>query len=165
LASEHSEADISARKRTDVVLNAIEKIDSPNFFLGVNAEGHPHKPPSGKRLGSKLEQWLSSLDPDAIAQQVEQQGSDAIPKMEWEDEGWKIVFDAISKKPKKRGKGQRVIGSLFGGARFVDSWTSIRDAIKAKGNRYGELDRALIVAVNVDAIHVDRIDEMQGLFD
>jgi hypothetical protein len=164
LASEHSEADISARKRTDVVLSAIEKIDSPNFFLGVNAEGHPDKPPSGKRLRSQLEQWLFSLDPDYIAHQVEQQGSDAIPKMEWEEEGWKIVFDAIPKKAEKRGKGQRVIGTLFGGARFVNSWAPIRDAIKAKGNRYGELDLPFIVAVNVDAIHVDRIDEMQGLF-
>ncbi len=53
---------------------------------------------------------------------------------------------------------------LSGGARWVNSWEPIRDAVKTKGNRYGELQHPLLVAINVDALSVDRIDEMQGLY-
>jgi len=164
IASEFSEADISARKRTDVVLNAIENMDSPNFFLGINAEGHPERPPNGRSLRAALGKWLASLDPDVVATRLLEEGSGALPTFEWEQDGWRINIEAIPKKPEKRGLGQRIIGSLFGGVRFVNSWEPIRDAVKAKGNHYSELDRPLVVAVNVDAGHVDRIDEMQGLF-
>lgn len=165
LASEYSEADISARKRTAVVLNSIEKIDSPNFFLGINAQGHPERPPASRKLRNELEGWLASLDPDSVAREVSENGFDAIPRMTWSHEDWNIDFEAIPIKPERRGKGQRVIGSLSsGGARWVNACEPIRDAIKAKGNSYGVLQHPLIVAVNVDAISVDRIDEMQGLF-
>lgn len=164
LASEYSEADVSARKRTDVVLNSIEKIDSPNFFIGVNAEGHPERPPGSKLLRKELEQWLSKLDPDFVAHEVSIHGHDAIPRMTWQHEGWSIIFEAIPKKPERRGQGQRVIGSMSGGVRMVNAWEPIRDAVKSKGTRYGVLPHPLLVAINVDALTVDRIDEMQGLF-
>lgn len=164
LASEYSMADVSAHKRTDAVLNAIEKIDSPNFFIGVDAEGHPERPPSGKSLRKELERWLASLDPDVVAHEVLALGHSAIPRMKWQHEDWSIVFEAIPKKPERRGQGQRVIGTLSGGVRLVNVWEPIRDAVKAKGNRYGELPHPLLVAINVDALSVDKIDEMQGLF-
>lgn len=164
LAADYSEADIAARKRTDVVLNAIEKIDSPNFFVGVEAEGHPERPPSGKGLRKVLEQWLARLDPDVVAKNVQTHGHDAIPKMEWKNEGWVITFEAIPKKQERRGQGQRVIGMLLNGVRWMNVWEPIRDAVKSKGNHYGELPHPLLIAINVDDWSVDRIDEMQGLF-
>lgn len=164
LASEYSEADVSARKRTDVVLNSIQKIDSPNFFISIKAEGHPEQPPSSKRLRKDLELWLAILDPDVVAHEVSVSGHEAIPKMTWDHEGWSIVFEAIPKKPDKRGQGQRVIGALSGGVRMVNAWEPIRDAVKAKGKKYGVLPHPLLVAINVDALSLDRIDEMQGLF-
>jgi hypothetical protein len=164
LASDYSQAEIAARKRKDAVLAAIDKIDSPNFFLSVDAEGNPDMPPSGKALGQQLEKWLSSLNPDAVAREVNEQGPDHMPKMTWEHEGWKVTFEAIPKKPERRGKGQRVIGALFGGALFVNVWEPIRDAVKSKGNHYGNLPHPFLVCVNVDGMSVDRIDEMQALF-
>ena len=164
LASEYSEADVSARKRTDVVLNAIEKIVSPNFFIGVHAKGHPKQPPSGKHLRKKLEPWLASLDPDAVAHEVLVRGHDAIPRNRWQQEGWSIDFEAIPKKPERRGQGQRVIGFLSGGARWANDWKPIRDAVRMKGNRYGSLSHALLVVINVDGLSVDRIDETRALF-
>jgi hypothetical protein len=164
LASDYSQAEIAARKRKDAVLAAIDKIDSPNFFLSVDAEGNPDRPPSGKTLGRQLERWLSSLDPDAVAREINERGTDHMPKMAWEHEGWKVSFEAIPKKPERRGKGQRVIGALFGGAQFVNVWEPIRDAVKSKGNRYGELPHPFLVCINVDGMSVDRIDEMQALF-
>jgi len=164
LASEYSEADISGKKRTDAVLTAIEKIDSPNFFLAVGADGHPDVPPNAKTLRSDLERWLASLDPDLVAREMSQGKPACQPKIEWENEGWHITFWAIPKNPENRGKRQRVIGALVGRTRFVNAWEPIRDAVKNKGKRYGRLISPFIVAVNVDALAVDALDEKRGLF-
>ncbi len=164
LASEFSAAELAAEKRKDVVLESLERLDSPNFFLGINAEGNPDSPPRGRTLRNELSIWLGGLDPDQIAKEVDDKGAEAIPTMVWNHDNWNIKFEAIPKKRERRDMGQRVIGSLFGGGRFVNGWEPIRDAIRSKGNHYGELDKALIVAVNIDAFSLDRIDEMQALF-
>lgn len=164
LASEHSGIELAAERRKNVVLDSIERIESPNFFLGINAEGNPETPPSGKALRRELSTWLATLDPDAVTNALDEHGLDGVPKMQWYHDGWKIEFEAIPIKPERRGNGQRVIGMLSGGARFINGWEPIRDALSSKGNRYGELSKPLIVAVNVEAFSLDRIDEMQALF-
>jgi hypothetical protein len=164
LASDYSKAEIAARKRKDAVLTAINKIDSPNFFLGVNADGNPQQPIRGKALGQELERWLKSLDPDQVIQETNERGFNSMPRMTWKHEGWKVSFTAIPKKPDRRGKGQRVIGLISGGAQFVNIWEPIRNAVKSKGKRYGTLPSSLLICVNVDGMVVDRIDEMQALF-
>ena len=60
--------------------------------------------------------------------------------------------------------GQRIIGMLSGGVRWINCWEPVRDAVRAKGGRYGELTKPLVIAVNVDGFSLDRIDEMQALF-
>lgn len=47
---------------------------------------------------------------------------------------------------------------------MINSWSPIRDAIKSKGGKYGELDIPLVVAINFECFHLDRLDEMQALF-
>lgn len=164
LASEYSEAEKAAERRMNVVLEAIEKLESPNFFVGISAKGNPDIPPSSKKLRRKLSDWLSGLDPDIVARDVEANGRERIPSMTWKHEGWHVEFEAIPIKPERRGKGQRVIGKFSGGARWVNVWEPIRDAVRSKGGRYGELKKPFIVAVNVDWHSIDRIDEMQALF-
>lgn len=164
LASEHSETELAAERRKNVVLDSINRLESPNFFLGINAEGNPETPPSGKALRGELSAWLASLDPDTVAAVVEAHGVDSIPKMEWCHDGWEIEFQAIPIEPEKRANGQRVIGMLSGGVRFINGWEPIRDALRSKGNRYGELSKPLVVAVNVEVFSLDKIDEMQALF-
>ncbi|MBD3668722.1 MAG: hypothetical protein HUJ16_12205 [Kangiella sp.] len=164
LASEHSDAELAAERRKNVVLDSIERLESPNFFLGINAEGNPETPPSGKALRRELSKWLATLDPDDVTNTVDEYGFEAVPKLQWCHEGWEIEFEAIPIKPEKRGNGQCVIGMLSGGARFVNEWEPIRDALRSKGNRYGELSKPFLIAVNVDAFSLDKIDEMQALY-
>lgn len=164
LASEHSDAELAAERRKNVVLDSIERLESPNFFLGINADGNPDTPPSGKALRRELSAWLATLDPDEVTNTVDKHGVEAFPKMPWHHDGWKIEFEAIPIKPEKRGNGQRVIGMLSGSARFINKWQPIRDALRSKGNRYGALSKPLIVAVNVETFSLDKIDEMQALY-
>ncbi len=165
LASEFSKAEKAAERRKNVVLEAIEKLDSPNFFVRINAEGNPDTPPPSKALRRDIASWLSSLDPDIVTMEVEEMGRVKVPNMAWEHDGWSVQFEAIPKKPERRGRGQRVIGMRFGGARWVNVWQPIRDAVRSKGGRYGELQKPFIIAVNVnDAVSLDRIDEMDALY-
>lgn len=53
---------------------------------------------------------------------------------------------------------------LDNGAGYIDEWTPIRNAVKFKGSKYGELDKPLLVAVNFSSFSLDRIDEMQALY-
>ena len=164
LASEFSAAELAAEKRKNVVLESIERLESPNFFLGINAEGNPDSPPRGKILRGELSRWFESLDPDVVGKEVDEKGFDTIPTMVWSHDNWDIKFEAIPIKPERRGMGQRVIGVLSGGVRWSNVWEPIKDAIKSKGNHYGKLEKPLVVAVNVNAFFLDRIDEMEALF-
>lgn len=164
LASEFSEAEKAAKRRKNVLLEAIEQLDSPNFFIGIKTRGNPDTPPRGKVLRKDLDRWLKGLDPDQVTNDIEAQGDDRIPKFNWEHDGWQVEFEAIPIKPERRGKGQRVIGVQFYGVRWANEWKPIRDAVRSKGGRYGEIEKPLIVAVNVDSGFLDQIDEMQALF-
>ncbi len=160
LASEYSRADAAEENHKNAVLVAIEKLASPDFFLSVKVEKHTSRLPRGARLRHDLAAWLARLDAD----QVQAGGFDQIPHYSWEHEGWVVAFRAIPKKPECRGQSGRVIGALPGDARFVNTREPIRDAVRSKGNRYGELPHPLLVAINVDALSVDEIDEMEALF-
>lgn len=164
LASEYSQAEISAEKRKNVVLNALDEIESPYFFLGITAHGNPETPPSSRRLRNDLSQWLSTLDPDEVGAEIDSLGSSALPLFNWNHEDWRIKFEAWPRSADKRGPGKRTIGALSGGGRFLNTWEPIRNAVRSKGNHYGDLVKPLLVAINVNAVIVDRIDEMEGLF-
>lgn len=163
LASELGPDEIGANKRKAVVLQAIDGLDSPDFLIGVRADGNPMSPPSSKKLKAVIGAWIKGLDYETVCRKVEYEGQDP-PKMEWEHDGWWIQFDAIPKRIDRRGTSQRVIGVHSAGARWVNSWAPIRDAVRGKGTRYGELDLPMLIAVNLDSISLDRIDETQALF-
>jgi len=108
---------------------------------------------------------ISELDPDEVSRDVEVSGHDAFPRIELNQDGWNVEFIAIPKSPERRGlENSTTIGSLSNGARWVGTWESIRDSVLKKGNRYGDIDKSLLVAVNVGQFNVDNIDSMQALF-
>ncbi|TDB39119.1 MAG: hypothetical protein D9V44_05520 [Actinobacteria bacterium] len=164
LASEYRDDEISARRRADAVLRAVDGINSPDFRLFVIAQGNPDTPPRGRALANQLQTWLDSLDSDTVARAAEADGHEAIPKFPWAHDGWDVTFEAIPKGVEHRGENGRAIGSLAGEARLVNVREPIRNAIRAKGAKYGQLDRPLLIAVNVDGLSLDRIDEMEALF-
>lgn len=163
LVSEFNDKEIAAQKRKDVVLETLEGIVSPNFFLVINIDGNLDTPPQSKKLKSDLENWLNKLDPDAVYS-LNRKDADSLPAFRWNHSGCNITFEAIPKKPEARGKGQRIIGAQFGEAQWDNSWESLRNSIKSKGSRYGTLDKPILISVNVESMPIDRIDEMQALF-
>ncbi len=150
--------------RTAQVYDAINRLDSPNFFLGLRVRGAPATPPAAARLRPQLERWLATLDPDEIGRTLERGGLHALPTFPWSHDGWDVIFFPVPKRAENRGKpGVRPIGLSMTGLIDVDVHTSVRSSIAAKATKYGHLDLPLIVAINVLEEFVDLRLVLDGL--
>jgi hypothetical protein len=137
-------------KRENMVYESIDKIYSPNFFIGVSVHGSPSNPPPGKKWGTVLERWLSTLDPDDTGEQVDTKGIESVPSITLTHGGWDVTFQAIPKSAEIRGKlGIRPMGLWFYEPQWCKDDEYIRNAIKKKATNYGNLGLPYIIAINV----------------
>lgn len=164
LASEIKESNQGGEAIKGAVMDALMAVRHHNFMIDVMDEGHPTTQPSGKKLANKVLKWLDSLDTEKVQETIDTNGYDAIPHLDWRHEEWSLTIRPIPLKSHRRGKTRALIGAARGRVGSIDSWTPIRDAVKFKGSKYGQLELPLLVAVNVDTFALDRIDEMQALF-
>lgn len=164
LATENNQLDRGGEARKGAVLDTLANYPHDNFMIALDDEGSPKSPPSGKKLKNKLHAWLDSLDPDEIREKIDSAGLDSIEPMVWSHDDWLLQIRPIPISPERRGQSSTLIGISGTGGGWVDAWSPIRDAIKFKGGKYGDLEIPLVVAVNLDCFHLDRIDEMQALF-
>jgi hypothetical protein len=164
LASENNELDRGGESRKGVVFDALSVSPHQNFMILIDDDGAPNTPPSSKKLIKEIHTWLDSLNPDEISEKIQNEGIDSIVPLNWRHDNWDLQIRPFPLKPERRGKSTNLIGISGIGAGWLDSWTPIRDAVKYKGRKYGVLDKPLVVAVNLDSFHIDRVDEMQALF-
>jgi len=150
-------------KRAAVVYDTLNQLDSPNFFLQVRVTGAPRTPPQGARLRADLKNWLRSLDPEAIARQIQEGGREDLPEYEWRHDGWELSFSPIPKSPESRGKPDvRPIGSRIW-AGWVASHEPIRAALTSKAKKYRGLQIPLLIAINVLDESAENIDSVNAL--
>lgn len=165
LATDESRDETAARARMNAVYDALNRMESPNFFLGIQVRGAPETPPSARRMRDFLEAQLATLDVEEIARRFEEGGFRALPRWQFQHEGWQIEFFPIPKSPQTRGQtGIRPLGLQFDEVRWVDARTPIRDCLIEKAGRYGALRFPYVIAVNGLADFVDRIAIMEALF-
>lgn len=157
--------DKAADKRENVVYETIDKMNSPNFFIGVKVHGSPNTPPPGRKWRAFLENWLSELDPDAIDEKRKSDALKDLPSTTLNHDGWTITFQANPKPPKTRGKpGIRPIGIRFLGFEKLKEDEYIRNAVKEKATKYGHLDFPYVIAINVLSIFSHDQMVMNALF-
>ncbi len=162
---EANQEERSANARLNVVYDAINRLKSYDFFLGLDYKGLPNSNLPGRRLRNELEKWLKSLDYNAVQKAHEIEGYNSLPKFSFKSDGWEVVFTAIPRNPENRDKPlDGPIGLFCPEARWLSTWETIRDSIIAKGSYYGELGLPLVIAVNANVFHLDKIDIMQALF-
>jgi hypothetical protein len=165
LADGSSEEKRAAGRRAARVYDCLNQIHSPDFFLNIRIEGSPRTSPPQSRLRQDLEEWVGSLDYDAIVSLYEQGRRDEVPRFPWNHEGWDLEFEPLPKSSRSRGKpGIRPVGIRIPEARWIDSASKIRKAVKLKAGKYGLLDVPLLVFVNVLdwADHIDVLNALIG---
>ncbi|NQT22095.1 MAG: hypothetical protein HQ579_01510 [Candidatus Omnitrophica bacterium] len=166
LATDKSAREIAEEARMGEVYDALNRMESPNFFIEMEIIGAPKTPPSAKKIKAFLANQLKHLNPDDIAALWQSDDREKVPHWNYEHDGWKIIFYPIPKSPKGRSKpGSRPIGVILNGKFSVlDSHSAIRDTIIAKANRYGKLEWPYVIAVNALGEDVKNIDIMNALF-
>jgi len=165
LATDESEEEAAARARENVVYDCLNRLNSPDFFIGMRLRGHPATPPPARKIRALLERELAKLDSAQVTRDYETGGLDALPHWLFEHDGWRIDFFPIPKTPQARGKPDvRPIGLHAPAGRWLNLGATIRDALLKKMGRYGDLGLPYVVAVNILAISVDEDDLMDALF-
>jgi hypothetical protein len=165
IATDESREAAAARARMNAVYDVLNRLASPNFFIGISLREYPVTPPPGNDINRFLSRRLSNLNPDELATQFEAGGFEALPHWLYEHQGWKIEFFPMPKSPEIRGQaGVRPIGLHFEGWQWLDTRVAIRDSVVGKAGRYGEMDLSYVIAVNALGDHVDRTDIMEALF-
>jgi hypothetical protein len=164
-------AEAGADRRLAEVIDALQSIDSPNFFLDIDIPAAPGRLPSVGRLRAEVETWLGGLDPDeatqAYSEQIDHFPFSALPARTWNLEGWSIELHAIPKSTASRGKaGLHPVGMhSSGGAVIVDRATPLGLALTKKAKRYGTLEHPYLVAVmDVDDFRIDEYEVRNALY-
>jgi hypothetical protein len=147
--------------RMEEVLDALDTSPHPDFYLDIHQRGEPRSQPPARKLIAHVHAWLDSLDSDAVKASVSAGGEH--PGINWGHDGWELEFRALPKH-KNRGVLDRLVGFVSYGLDSVDLKGRIREAIRKKGNRYGDLPHPLIVAVNANAFYLKDYDEVDALF-
>lgn len=164
LASERDGRSEAAEAIKRTTLGVLDQAPHEAFYLDVDSEGDPSTQPSGRELARSVHEWLGSLNADALREMLEHDGMDRMPSMTWSHEEWTLTFRAIPASASRRGNLSRLVGAFGDGARWTNAWEPLKNAVKVKANRYGALERPLVVAVNFHGFHLDPIDEEQALF-
>jgi hypothetical protein len=165
LATDETREETAARARMNQVYDTLNRLESPDYYLGMDLRGEPATPPSGRNMRNFLEQRIAGLRYEDTSELFRLEGIPGMPHWRYEHDGWTIDFFPIPKSDQARGRaGARPVGLQAEGARLLETRASIRDAVLEKAGRYGELDEPYIVAVNVLSDHMDRTDVMEGLF-
>lgn len=126
---------LGADRRLQTILDLLNTMDIPNFWLWPRIVKAGDGQPPTKRLRHELEAWTSSLDPDLTDTKLSYQAtSPERPSFHWESEGWKIEFAVVAKPPEERGSHSTRTVGLFGpsAARAIDEVTPLRNALARK---------------------------------
>lgn len=166
-ALSRSDESVVATNRRNVVYDALNQTDSPNFFLWVDVDEAGDSALSTRPLRRSLEVWLADQDPGAVGATLRDRGLRALPHFTWESQGWRIHLRPIPKPPKARGShtGLRPLG-LYGGieAEWIDDTTPLREALSDKGSAYGDLDHGLVIALASFSISTDDFSVLNALY-
>lgn len=160
-----SHDELAAEKLKNVVYDTINRMESPNFFIGAIVQGTPKTPPPGAKWRKFLKIKLSELDPDQVAFHFMEGELKDLPSWRTEYDGWVVIFQAIPKSPEARGKpGTRPIGIRTEGSQARKSEINIRNVIEKKATKYGRLNLPYIISINIMHEFCDNISIANALY-
>jgi hypothetical protein len=166
VAGGRSEAERTERALHDRIQDDINSFEQTEFLLIVAIlEGKPNQYPARRLLHAFVGRILKGLDPEDVAERS-QNGEDISRTLRrrFIHKGLTVEVYPIPKSQTTRGRVER---NIAGGPIRVlrsNAFHSVRDAIKTKAGRYGELGRPYVIAVNcASEWGVEEIEVRQAL--
>ena len=161
LASGTAAADAGADRRMREALQAIDDVESPDFFLHLATRGSPARPIAVVRLRRAVQAFVDGLDYAAAIQAI-QRGLPFAPVWEHDEHG---VHFRINPVPKNiRQPGGRAIGGRVLPGGVVQPHEAIKSAVVSKARRYGRPDLPLVIAINALEEFARPSDAIDALF-
>jgi len=138
----------------------LNKLNSGAFLLQIeHFNVLTDKQPSTKGIISYIEQELKKINPDLLSDEIDKDGIDKLPIIEYNNRDIHIIVKPIpvipsARKEKKRPIGIYPVETFWGGGE-----ESLKDSIEKKAKRYGKLDKPFIVCMNsLDIMTSGKID-------
>jgi hypothetical protein len=145
------------------IFEATNQASNPNFLVDIEIRQSGTQRPKAAEIVRPLEDWLSSLDPDEVIQQID--AGMGAPELVLTVRGWTIEYGAWPVKPESRGEKGRLIGAYPMTGGFTGSeMFRYRDIVSRKGGHYGLPDKPLMVAVLNTSGLLEQNDVAEALF-
>jgi hypothetical protein len=149
----HSDAQRARLSRRAALYDALQGVNSPNFFLWIDVREIGPQDLAKRSVVRALEDWVATLNPDEEDEALKAAGSLGVLKaLVWRDRGWVVGFRAIPEVQEGRGKpGIRPLG-IFGAIEVnaSDGVAPLKRALLDKANAYGHLGKPFVIALGVD---------------
>lgn len=161
LANGMDDVAAGADRRMRDALQAIDAVDSPDFFLHLHTRGTPGRQIAVNRLQRSVQHFVDALDHAQGVLDAEAGRPTAL--WQHEEHGARFMIQPVPKNSPR--PGGRAIGGRMLPAAIVQPNLAIKSAVEGKAGRYGQLDIPLVVAVNAledFAGPQDAIDAMFG---
>jgi hypothetical protein len=164
-ALHESQSERGASSRADFVYDQLNRLRSPDFWLGIHVRGAPKTPPRTTALRRRLSAWLQQLDWEELRRAYEGGNVSLMPSLEYTHDGWDLTFQALPKPPHLRGRPEvRPIATRSSAFWASNAKDAIRRTMSYKANAYGDLTPPYVVAINSYGIHTDSEDVIEALF-
>jgi hypothetical protein len=146
------------------ICECTNRAKNPDFMVNLHIEEVGTEQPRVREIAKPLEDWLATLDADALRAQIE--AGQEQPRFDLTVRDWKLVFEAWPLLPDRRGKPRRMIAIYpTPGAVMIKDAEEIRKRLDKKGSKYGsgKLDKPLLIAL-LCRDNVDEPDLTKALF-
>lgn len=145
LASGMDNVAAGADRRMREALQAIDDVNSPDFFLHLHTRGTPSQPIATARLRRAVQHFVDGLDYDQAVAKAEA-GQPPAPVWQHDEHGAHFMIQPVPKNIRR--PGGRAIGGRMLPGRGIRPEEAIKSAVEGKAGRYGDIDLPLVIAVN-----------------
>lgn len=126
------------------IFDAINQVADGNFFVGLRFKQEGKQQPRRREIIAGIGNWLKGLDADDVLRDLDGArtagGLADLPEKDFVFSDWSITCTAYPRSPDKRDNSARLLGALPPtGAFFVRNVERIRETVRTKGRKYGEL--------------------------
>ncbi len=165
VAQERTGGQVGKMHLRNAALDALNRIDSPDFWLNIQISGYPATTVSSEMLRTRIVPWLESLEYEKVSRSYTEHGWKSLPVLKIDANGMDLIIRPSPRAAEIRGaSGLRTIGSSstsFSRPRVVEA---IRRALDKRVHRYGNLQYPLVLAVNVIGFRANEYRITEALF-
>jgi hypothetical protein len=161
VVTDESKDAAAARQRQNAAYDAINDLDSPDYWINVEVYGLPDSAVPTRKLKQFIKTELAKLVYDDVVYRYEKLGLGGLPRWRFQFGDWTMILFPLPKQTARGKVGVRPLGVQMSAPRSIDPVTPIRDAILEKAKRYGTPDLPFVVAINAlsDFLNEEKIIE------